>query len=311
MTATTLPKTKAARTLRERLTANPVILKELRGRMRGMRAFVVLTVHLLVMSGFVALLYIAYLASETSSARAPSTQVIGKTIFGGVVGIELLLTCFITPAFTAGAISGERERQTYDLLRITLLPARSLILGKLTSALSYIILLLFAGVPLQSLAFLLGGVAPEEILIAMAVLITTALAFGSAGIFFSSLMRRTLGASVLSYAFALLANLALPILLLALIPFTSAFFIGSPDPLIEAALIYGFGLLVALNPIAAAVATEIILVEEQSAFYFTTTISNGLSLPLISPWVVYVLAYLSLSLALIFVSVRVIRRMER
>lgn len=307
-----MPRTKPARTLWERLTSNPVILKELRGRMRGTRAFIVLTVHLVVMSGFVALLYFAYLASEASSASAPSTQVIGKTIFGGVVGIELLLTCFITPAFTAGAVSGERERQTYDLLRTTLLPARSLILGKLTSALSYIILLLFAGVPLQSLAFLLGGVAPEEILIAMAVLITTALAFGSAGIFFSSLMRRTLGASVLSYAFALLANLALPILLLALIPFTGAFFINSPpDPLIEAALIYGFGILVALNPIAAAIATEIILVEEQSAFYFTTTLSNGLSLPLVSPWIVYVLAYLLLSLALVFLSVRVIRRTER
>ncbi|MCB9006257.1 MAG: hypothetical protein H6656_02535 [Ardenticatenaceae bacterium] len=37
----------------QRLRENPVTVKELRSRMRGRRAFVVLTVHLLVMSGFI------------------------------------------------------------------------------------------------------------------------------------------------------------------------------------------------------------------------------------------------------------------
>ena len=38
------------------LLRNPVVLKELRGRMRGPRAFVVLTVYLTLMSGFATLL---------------------------------------------------------------------------------------------------------------------------------------------------------------------------------------------------------------------------------------------------------------
>src|SRR5258707_12912768 len=140
-----------------RLFSNPVVLKELRGRMRGTRAFVVLTVYLTLMSGFALLLYVLYATSLNYSGVTPGGT-IGRVLFIGIVGVELFLVTFIAPTFTAGAISGERERQTYDLLRTTLLPASRLIIGKLISALSYVFLLLLAAIPLQSLAFLFGGV---------------------------------------------------------------------------------------------------------------------------------------------------------
>lgn len=300
------------RTLRERLTANPVILKELRGRMRGNRAFVVLTVYLSLLSIFTVLLYLAY-AANSRATLSPNQQLVGKIVFGGVVGIELFLVCFIAPAFTAGAISGERERQTYDLLRTTLLPARALVLGKLTAALLFIILLLLAAVPLQSLAFLLGGVAIEEVLIALAVLLTTALGFGSVGIFFSSLMQRTLGASVLTYAVALFATLGLPLLLLIALPLYDAVFFSSnsPSPLVEAFLVYFMLFLISLNPLATAVATEIVLVEEQSAFFFQYSLNSSVgTLPLVSPWVIYVVAYVLLSIVLVSLGIKIVRQVQ-
>jgi ABC-type transport system involved in multi-copper enzyme maturation permease subunit len=298
------------RSLRDRLLSNPVMLKELRGRMRGTRAFVVLTVYLVLMSGFASLLYFAYAASANVTS-GPEGQIVGKIVFGGIVGIELFLVCFIAPAFTAGAISGERERRTYDLLRTTLLPARSLVMGKLTSALSFIVLLLLAAVPLQSLAFLLGGVAPEEVLIALGILVTTAIAFGTVGVFFSALMQRTLGASVLTYTFALLTTLGLPLLLLTLLPITSVFYYNTPDPVVEAMLYYIGGFLVAINPVATAVATEAILIQEHTAFYFTVALNNGVQIPLISPWLVYIPFYLLLSLVLMLISVGIVRRVEK
>ncbi|HRE26176.1 MAG TPA: hypothetical protein PK954_06060 [Anaerolineales bacterium] len=160
------------------LSINPVVLKELRGRMRGARAFVVLTVYLVLLAGFVIFLYYLYSASTATAFSASQRGLVGKFVFGGVVGIELLLVCFIAPAFTVGAVSGERERQTYDLLRTTLLPARSLVLGKLGSALVYILLLLFTALPLQSLAFLLGGVAIEELVLATLLLVRVSLQLG-------------------------------------------------------------------------------------------------------------------------------------
>src|SRR5215216_3216418 len=123
---------RARRTLK--LVGSPVVLKELRGRMRGMRVFVFMTVYLALMSGFVTLLYVLYSSSQNYYGYASGGQ-IGRVLFIGIVGTELFLVTFIAPTFTAGAISGERERQTYDLLRTTLLPARSLVFGKLVSAL--------------------------------------------------------------------------------------------------------------------------------------------------------------------------------
>lgn len=307
------PQRPAPRTLRDLLMGNPVVLKELRGRMRGWRAFIVLSVYLFLMSGFVFLLYLAFAVSSSASGvgSGPNSQEAGKIVFFAIVGIELLLVCFIAPAFTSGSISGEKERQTFDLLRATLLSARAFVLGKLTSALSYILLLLFAALPLQSLALLLGGVAPEEILLATVMLICTAFLFGTSGIFFSSIMNRTLGATVLTYAFALLANLGLPLVMLILIPFGSAFFNFSPNPFAEGLLVYTFSLLIVLNPLATAIATEVILTNQHTLFYFTTTISSGVQLPLISPWLPYCLICLFVSFLFILGSIGAMQRPER
>jgi ABC-2 type transport system permease protein len=292
--------------------ANPVVIKELRGRMRGPRAFIVLTVYLLLMSSFVTLLYVVYVASTNNVYSGTNAQLIGKFVFGAVVGIELLLVCFIAPAFTAGAISGERERQTYDLLRTTLLSSSALVLGKLASALSYILLLLVAAFPLQSLAFLLGGVAPEEVLIASGLLIATAFLFGTSGIFFSSLMRRTLGSTVLTYAFALMATLGLPLILVALVPLGSLFFNNAPPgPVVETVLFYSFGALIAINPIATAVATEVLLVNQQTAFYFTVPLSNGASLPFISPWLPFMVFCFVAGVIMTIISIMAVRRPEK
>jgi ABC-2 type transport system permease protein len=307
---------KPSRTLREHLTRNPVLLKELRGRMRGARAFIVLTFHLLLMSGFVTLLYTVYAASAGSPYSGTDRQMIGKFVFFGVVGLELLMVCFLAPAFTVSAISGEREKQTFDLLRTTLLPARALVFGKLASALSYVLLLLLAALPLQSLAFLLGGVAPEEVVISLVLLIATAFLFCAAGLFFSSLMRRTLGANVLTYAFALMDTLGLPILLLAILPiFGFLSYSGPPRLLVQMFLLYGGGLLIATNPLATAVVTESLLVDQHSAFYFTlpltTTSGSTFNAPLLSPWIAFTAFAFLVGGLLVFISIQLVRRAER
>jgi ABC-2 type transport system permease protein len=302
-----------ARTLREMLTRNPVIMKELRGRMRGTRAFILLTFHVMALSGFVTLIYGAYAASTNNVYSGVTNQVLGKIVFGAVVGLELLLACFITPALTAGAISGEREKQTFDLLRTTLLPAHTLVLGKLGSAMLFVLILLVAALPLQSLAFLLGGVAPEEFFISAVLLVATAFLFGTAGIFFSSLMRRTLGSTVLSYSFALLDTLGLPLVMLAILPVVGILFSGSPNDLAEAVFIYVMGLLIVLNPIATAITTEVLLTDStfHTLFYFTLPLSGSFKLPLISPWLPCILFCFGLGAILLFISIRVVSHAER
>jgi ABC-2 type transport system permease protein len=235
-----------------------------------------------------------------------------------VVGIELLLVCFICPAFTVGAISGERERQTYDLLRTTLLRARSLVLGKLISSMSYVLLLLVAALPLQSLAFLLGGISPEEVAIATLLLVSTAFLYSAAGIFFSTVMRRTLGATILTYAFVLLDTLGLPLVLVPVSVlgsgFTYGIFQGTPPLAIQILLLYGAGVLIATNPLAAAISTEVILLSNQTLFYFTQTLSNSTGpsvvMPLVSPWLPWSLFGFLLGAVLILFSIVSIKRSD-
>ena len=299
------------RTLGEKLRSNPVSLKELRGRMRGARAFVVLTLYVMLMSGFTSLLYLTYSTSSGLMASS-SGSVIGKVVFGGVLVVQLFLVCFIAPSFTTGAISGERERQTYDLLRTTLLPARAIVMGKLGSALSYIVLLLVAAVPLQSLAFLMGGVTVEEVVLALLLLLVTAITYSTVGLFFSSLTRRTLAASVLTYSFALGTTIGLPLLLLTFVPALELTLYEFSSPLLEAALIYVGGFLVSTNPILTIIATEIILQEENTILFFDVSLQSASgTIPLVSPWIVYVLFSMVMSLLLMAGSIRMVKRADR
>ena len=129
---------------------NPIVLKELRGRMRGWRAATVLIIHLTMLGCFASFIYFVVAESTSSSGGAGVGQTMGQTLFYSTYLMLLVLVVFLSPAFTAGAISGERERKTIDLLITTLLPAHSLVLGKLISALAYVVLLIvvFIGIGL-------------------------------------------------------------------------------------------------------------------------------------------------------------------
>jgi ABC-type transport system involved in multi-copper enzyme maturation permease subunit len=295
--------------------ANPVMLKELRERMRGARAFVVITIYLGLMAGFAVLLYLIQRADIQDQGTALTGQ-LGRDLFAGVVGIEFLLIVFIAPAFTAGAVTAERERKTYDLLQITLLPMPSFIVGKLESALSYVFLLLLAAIPLQSIAFLFGGVSETELILAFIILAVTAVTLGAVGMFFSTLVDRTLTASVRAYTVAFIVVVGVPLVFNFLINIFNNAVVGTgsrvtSSPTLEAALIYLGGLLTSLNPIATAITTRELLVDRQTmAFWDATLSSDGSSIPLVSPWITLVIIYLIVSTVLILLAVRRLRRME-
>ena len=291
---------------------NPVILKELRGRMRGRQSFVLLTIYLGLIAVFIVLVY-NLLGLTSSITWDPSArQGAGKAIFGTVVLLELLLLSFIAPGLTAGAITSERERQTFEILRTTLLSARSLVLGKLSSALSFLFLLIISALPIQSLAFLLGGVGLGEMVASSLMLIVTAVFFCTLGIFFSSFMKRTLTATVASYAVILLSFLILVMIffLIAYVESISYNTFGSRG--LENILTLLLWFLISTNPLMAAVMSEVILVDQQSLFFTNRALfgSSGLS-PLPSPWLLYVGFYLFLTLVLMLLSIYYVKRPDR
>jgi ABC-2 type transport system permease protein len=192
---------------RELLTAiGTIMTKELRSRMRGRRAFIVLTVYL----GLLALLtYGVYLVVAPNAqnmvgggvglGQANASALIGQSIFTVLSILQLILVCFIAPAFTAGQISLEREKQTLDLLVSTPMRPSAIVLGKLAAALAFVVLMIVAAVPITAIVLMYGGASIDDIVRQQVVLLLTALALGTIGLFFSALLKRTQAATVLTY----------------------------------------------------------------------------------------------------------------
>jgi len=160
------------------------------------------------------LLYKIALINSRYSGMPVSPQV-GQALFTGLIFMEMVLICGITPAITAGAISGEKEKQTYEMLLATPLHPASILWGKLVSALSYVFLLLFAAVPLASLIFMFGGVTLKDMAKALVILGATAVMVGVIGLFFSALLGRSGRATVVSYAFLIFLTFFFPFIAMA------------------------------------------------------------------------------------------------
>jgi len=289
---------------------NPVAVKELRSRMRGGRAFAVLTIYLALMSGLVLIVYLAFSAASNNNF-GPSSRQAGKAVFAAVLTIQVFLVIFIGPAFTSATISGEKDRQTYDLLRTTLLPARSLVIGKLISALAYVFLLIIVSIPLQSIAFLLGGITFTELFLSQVLIIISAISYALIGFYYSTVMRSTLAASVATFASALLLTMGGPFLAGILATLMGTFLFGSSMPSwsMQALLIYGGILLAATNLPATIIISEVFLLEEDTLFYWTNVI-DGHTVFILSPWYLYAIFYALLGLILYWACVRQIKKVS-
>ena len=175
-----------------------IIVKELRGRMRGRRAFIVMTIHVLLLTLLAWMfqrLNEENLGNQSLGGQATyASASVGRGIFVGLMMLQTLMVAVLAPAATAGAISSEREHQTLELLAVTPISSLAIVLGKLLSALAWVFILILASIPVTALVFVFGGVAPDDMLRAYLVLFATVIGLGSVGIFFSALTRRT-GAS--------------------------------------------------------------------------------------------------------------------
>lgn len=283
----------------------PVLVKELRGRMRGARAFIVLTGYLLVLSSFTLLLYLA-VRSAVGNDPFSAGRTIGKSLFIGIAIVALIQVMIIVPAQAAGSISGERERETFDLLIVTLLPAWKIVLGKLLAALAYAVLLIVAVVPLMAVAFFFGGVTGAEVLIALLGLLVTAVLYGTVGLLWSAVAPRTMIATVMTQATNVLILLGLPFIMFV---FGLVFFRDGrePDWIWSYPFVYAAGAVLALHPFLALGAAEAFLSNGENGLMIA--LENGQRPPIWipAPWLVFTVEGLLMSVVLIAITIRMLR----
>lgn len=181
--------------------------KEIRSRNRGWRPVWLLTGYLgliaVAMTGILGLLV---------TAGGVVSPVVGPQLFSALGMGAVMLLAFITPALTTGAVSGERERRTLDLLLVTGASPLGLAGGKLVGSLVYMLFLLVASLPAFALVYLFGGVPAIYVALVLLVAVFTALAHASLGLLLSALLRRTLLATVASYLVVLFLIFGLPLM---------------------------------------------------------------------------------------------------
>jgi ABC-2 type transport system permease protein len=186
---------------------NPVLARELKERMRSPRATLILVVYLALLA---AILYLTYRLGLLSlrnqmfgggfTPASLGAASIGRLMFEVLLIFLLGLVAFIAPGASTGAIAGERERGTLQLLQVTLLRPSAIVLGKLAASLGFVLLLLVASLPLFTVALILGGVTPGQAFRGLSVIVALAVFLAALGTFLSSIARRTLHATIGTYA---------------------------------------------------------------------------------------------------------------
>jgi ABC-type transport system involved in multi-copper enzyme maturation permease subunit len=289
---------------------NAVAAREFVSRMRSARAYTIITIYLAIVSALAVLLYAVSFLGSTRTVG--SSGQVGTVVFYFLVGMQVLLVSFVAPAFTVGAISNERERGTFELLRTTLVSPRQIVLAKLAAALGFTLVLIFATLPLFSLAFLLGGVEPVELLIVMSVVLSSALFFSLLGLYASARSRTTLGATVVTYAVTLGIVIGIP---LASLIGSSTIQLALPSmgrtsvlaSLAETLLT----LAISFSPISAVVASQRFFAITGDVWRFNPAfVSSALSVTTPSPFIILTVTYLIASLILFALCVRRVSRSE-
>lgn len=175
---------------------NPLLNKEFRQRMRTRRAPIVITTYLLCMAGLTFFLLYENVQGQFSLLLPARSE----QVFLAVSLLQMTVAAFLTPAFAAAAISGERERRTLAVLLTTPLSPLGILTGKVLSSSALLALLVVVTLPLYSLVFLFGGAVPQETIAIFGFQLFTIVVIAAISVAWSTIALRSGWSTVLSYA---------------------------------------------------------------------------------------------------------------
>lgn len=176
---------------------NPILKNETKRGLRTMRSPWTIFIYNLILVG----ISLAVFYNMTGELRYSGTAVYSGMIklYMIMAYVEFAMLALILPILTAGSIAGERERQTLDMLLITRISPWKIIMGKLEASISAIVILAISGSPAFSMVFVYGGIGFFDLFCLMLFLIVFAVFIGSIGIFYSTILKRTVTATVMTY----------------------------------------------------------------------------------------------------------------
>ncbi len=175
------------------LFENPVLQRELLVNLRMKKAFILQMAYVALLGLMV---YFAWPSDEKiDMANSEKSVRLVNLFFLG----QYILVGLMTPTFAAGAITGEKERKTYELLLASPLRPTAIVLGKMLASLALLALLMFSSLPIVMLCLPLGGTSIYEVLAVYLALLLATGTFGLVSLYCSLRFQRTAAALVVSY----------------------------------------------------------------------------------------------------------------
>lgn len=197
-----------------KIRLNPIVKKDLQVTARSMRLSWGLFAYeaVLLMAFLLTLLIIQEQASSIYGNSNIYSYLV--SLFPVLAVTQVCIVALIVPILTASAISGEKERQTFDIMLTTSMSPLSIVLGKLISAVIKILFFVAAGLPIMALSFVVGGLGWSALFYFLLTILLLSVFSGSVGICCSAFCKRSISASILSFVlyFVIMAGTFLPLL---------------------------------------------------------------------------------------------------
>ena len=176
---------------------NPIIKKDVKVQARSYKMCVEVFVYEIIMAlvFFVAMIFI------TRQNRYSDDNVYASIVwlYPVLAVTQWVILGVIIPIHTSSAISGEKERQTFDIMMTTSMTPWSIIMGKVMTAILQGMLFVVASVPIMALTFVVGGLSWSYLFWFIAVALLISLFAASIGIMCSSICRKSITAVIVSY----------------------------------------------------------------------------------------------------------------
>ena len=275
------------------MTFLALLTKEMRLSTRRERTIWVIVTYILLM-GLLGWLVIN-ISHTASYGSSDAWTHIGPTLYTVLLFVQLTLVLFVTPAFTATAINGEKERQTFDLLLCSRLSSGALVGGKLFAGLVNALLLITATIPIFSLVFFFGGVTPLQMLQALIVIMVTAIMAATLGMLCSTFFQRPAVSTAVAYML-LLFWLVIPLILYIVVPRLTPprpGIIGTPAPMTDPPVYLSW------SPVMA-------LVSSYTSFFPSVGIYHIGSLS-VDIWQIYLVWTIGLTIIFFFLSLLLVK----
>ena len=169
----------------------PIFDKELRVSSRRRRNYTLRLIYIILLTAFVAIVWLSVVKSEGSSAYQKSRMALaGKTIVTTIVMFQFFATQVIAVIMLSTSISDEIYHRTLGLLMTTPISSFQIVMGKLFSKLLQLILLLAISLPLLAIVRIFGGVPWDYVLSSLCITLTAVIFAGSLSLYFSINNRR-------------------------------------------------------------------------------------------------------------------------